>query len=557
MARRRKYPVGIQSFERLREDGYIYVDKTPLIYKMITEGTAYFLSRPRRFGKSLLTTTLQAVFEGRRDLFEAFTTLDGVEQPALYIAGTDWRWEQHPVLRFDFSQSKEYTIAMLEELIDATLSRYERRYDITPRYKGDSLRLAEIIEEAHRQTGQRVAVLVDEYDNFMLHSIGDQALEKEVRCHFSNLFSPLKALDEHLQFVFITGISKFSQMGVFSSLNQLKNISMLSAYETLCGISEQELTTVMRPDIEWLAEERGLDYEQQLAELKARYDGYHFSPRMTDMYNPFSLLNAFDGAELRDYWFESATPSALIDMLKQMPPIEITDLEAVRCAASVFDHPFESYEHPLPPLFQSGYLTIKAYQPDREMFTLGFPNMEVRRGFADNLYQFVTAVKGIDSGRNVFLDAYYDFRDTADLPAFIAALQTFFAGIPYHLEQGNQNEHHYHSILYTLLTAFGADLRCERLRVGELCSGMEPSAQGRSDITLLMPQGIYIMELKYDRTQDGQPSDGAAVAAAALQQIRDRGYAVKYRLDGRPVTLVGLCFSSEKRNVTAWQSQPL
>jgi hypothetical protein len=548
MARRRKYPVGIQSFERLREDGYIYVDKTPLIYKMITEGKAYFLSRPRRFGKSLLTTTLQAVFEGRRDLFEAFTTVDGVEQPALFIAGTDWRWEAHPVLRFDFSQSKTYTIPMLEELIDATLLRYEKQYGITPRYKGDSLRLAEIIEEAHRQTGQRVVVLVDEYDNFMLHSIGEPALEKEVRSHFSSLFSPLKSLDEHLQFILFTGISKFSQMGVFSSLNQLKNISMLSSFETLCGISEQELTTAMRPDIEWLAEERGLTYEQQLAELKSRYDGYHFSPRMTDIYNPFSLLNAFDGAELRDYWFESATPGSLIDILAQMPPLDLTELDGIECDASAFDRPFNSYDNPLPALFQSGYLTITNCDQDEyeTLYTLGLPNLEVRRGFASVLYEYVMAVKGVDTVRSVFLQAYTRFRRTADLPAFIAALQTFFAGIPYHLEQGNQNEHHYHSILYTLLTAFGADLRCE-----------EPTAKGRADITLLMPKGIYIMELKYDPTPDGQPSDTAAVAAAALQQIRDRGYADKYRLDGRPITLVGLCFSSTERNVTDWQSQPL
>ena len=545
MARRRKYPVGIQSFEKLRKDGFVYVDKTQLIYKMITEGMAYFLSRPRRFGKSLLTTTLAAVFEGRRDLFEAFTADDGTQQPALYIAQTDWRWEAHPVLRFDFSRDLQ-SIKELDKLIDDTLSEYEQKYGITPADPEPFLRFPKLVKAAHEQTQKRVVVIVDEYDKLMLHSIGNPEDEQIVRQRFKGLFSPLKALDEHLQFVFITGISKFSQMGVFSSLNQLKNISMLSAYETLCGISEQELTTVMKPDIEWLAEERGLDYEGQLAELKARYDGYHFSPRMTDMYNPFSLLNAFDGAELRDYWFESATPSALIDMLRQMPPLELTDLDGKRCPITAFDLPFDSYKSPLPVLYQSGYLTIKTYQRDREMYTLGFPNTEVRRGFANSLYQIVTQTQPNDSARSVFLDAYYDFRDTADLPAFIAALQTFFAGLPYHLEQGNQNEHHYHSILYTLLTAFGADLRCE-----------ETSAQGRADITLLMPKGIYIMELKYERQQESTASDATSVAAAALQQIRDRGYADKYRLDGRPITLIGLCFSSEQRNVTAWQADTI
>ncbi|MBO4801467.1 MAG: ATP-binding protein [Bacteroidaceae bacterium] len=545
MAQKRKYPIGIQSFESLRKDGYLYIDKTPLIYKMITEGKSYFLSRPRRFGKSLLTTTLQAIFEGKRDLFEEFTTADGVHQPALFIAGTDWRWEVHPVLRFDFSGDLK-SIGELDKLINDILSDFEQKYGLSSKEPEPVLRFPKIVKAAHEQTGQRVVVIVDEYDKLMLHSIGNPEEAEAVRIRFKGLFSPLKNLDEHLQFVFITGISKFSQMGVFSSLNQLKNISMLSSYETICGISEQELTTAMQPDIEWLAEERGLDYNQQLSELKERYDGYHFSSRLTDMYNPFSLLNAIDGAELRDYWFESATPSALISLLSQMPPLELTELEPVRCPATSFDRPIESFDNPLPVLFQSGYLTITGYQPDREMFTLGFPNKEVRRGFADNLYQYVTAVKGFDRGRSAFLDAYYDFRDSADLSSFIAALQTFFAGLPYYLEQNNKNEAHYHSILYTLLTAFGANIRCE-----------EPSAQGRADLTLLMPKGIYIMELKCERLQDHQPADGTAVAANALQQIRDRGYADKYRLDGRSITLVGLCFSSETRNITNWQSQPL
>lgn len=239
----RKYPVGIQSFETIRRDGYIYIDKTPLIYKMISEGKPYFLSRPRRFGKSLLCSTLAAVFEGRRELFEAFTTEDGIEQPQLFIANTNWRWEKHPVLRFDFSAGDLRTIDQLDRLIDSTLRRHETQYGIAPSVTDTNLRLQELLRITHEQTGRRAVVIVDEYDNFILHSIGDKEKTDLARQRFQNLFGPLKEMDDHLQFVFVTGISKFSQMGIFSKLNQLNNISMTDEYDSICGISEEELTT--------------------------------------------------------------------------------------------------------------------------------------------------------------------------------------------------------------------------------------------------------------------------------------------------------------------------
>ena len=531
MSIKRKYPVGIQSFETIRKDGYLYVDKTPLVYKMITEGKPYFLSRPRRFGKSLLISTLQAVFEGRRDLFEAFTTEQGVEQPQLFIATTDWKWEKYPVLRFDFSKDVS-SIEKLEKLISETLSNYENQFDITPDEPDSFLRMDKIIRIAHQTTGKRVVVLVDEYDKMMLHSIGDHELEDSVRTHFKELFSPLKSLDDHLQFVFITGISKFSQMGVFSTINQLKNISMLPAFDSICGISEEELTTQLHPDIEQLAEKRGETYDETLSELKSMYDGYHFSEGMTDMYNPFSLVNAFDSGLTKKFWFESATPSALIDMLRQMPPFQLSDIDGKRCPDTAFDLPFDSYQNPLPALYQSGYLTIKDFRADRQMYTLGFPNQEVRTGFADCLYQIISNTRPDNKDRNVFLDAYYDFRDSDDLPAFIEAIKTFYASIPYQWEKDNKNEHYYHALLYTLLTAFGADVKAE-----------EPSAKGQSDLVLLMPKGIYVIEIKYDQS-----------AEEALDQIDRKGYAGKYLQDGRPVTNVGISFSSEERNITEWKS---
>ena len=531
MAPLRKYPVGIQSFESIRTGGYIYVDKTPLIYKMITEGKPYFLSRPRRFGKSLLCSTLEAVFQGRRELFEAFTTKEGIQQPQLFIATTDWEWERHPVIRFDFSKTRDYTIEVLERQIDYTLSHYEELYGIVSPAPDSSLRFERIILEAHRQTGRPVVVLVDEYDTFMLHSIGDPELEKGVRTLFSTLFSPLKALDDHLQFVFITGISKFSQMGIFSTLNNLGNISLVPAYEALCGITDEELVSQLHPDIQLLAEKQEESYEETYAELKRMYDGYHFSHRLTDIYNPFSLFKAFAYGEISDYWFDSATPSAVIDMLAQMPPIQLTDIDGVNCPAGDFDIPFNSYSKPIPVLYQSGYLTIKDYRKTRNTYTLGLPNLEVRRGFANSLYQLMAEWREADKDKNALMDAYYDFLETDDLPPFIEAVKVFFAGIPYHLNE--KGEHHYHAILYTLLTAFGADIIAE-----------EPSAKGRADLVLKTQKGIYVIELKYDGT-----------AEEALGQIDQRGYAEKHRLDGRPVTKVGIAFSSKERNITEWKSK--
>ena len=538
MAPLRKYPVGIQSFGSIRMDGYVYVDKTPLIYKMITEGKPYFLSRPRRFGKSLLCSTLEAVFQGRRELFEAFTTEDGIEQPQLFIATTNWKWDRYPVIRFDFSQGKEYTLQALDRMIDFTLAKYEREYGLDGRANsGFNTRFISIVEEAHRQMGKRVVVIVDEYDNFMLHSIGDSELEEGVRTCFSNLFSPLKSLDDHLQFVFITGISKFSQMGIFSTLNNLSNISMAADYESLCGITEEELTTLLKPDVELLAQKRHETCQETFGELKRRYDGYHFSRQRTDVFNPFSLFNAFKLGEISDYWFDSATPSAVIEMLAKMPPLSLTDIDGVNCPAERFDVPFNSYDDPLPVLFQSGYLTIKDYDYDFEEYELGLPNAEVRKGFANSLYNYSWGVKGIDTNKNAMYSAYKNFQRYDDLPAFIEAIKAFFAGIPYHLAEKNVDERkretaerHYHVILYTLLVAFGADIRIE-----------ESTAKGRSDIVLKMPKSIYVMELKVDDTAEN-----------ALAQINLRGYADKYLSDGRTVTKVGISFSSAERNITDW-----
>ena len=526
----KKLPTGIQTFEKIREENFLYVDKTELVYRLANEHSYVFLSRPRRFGKSLLVDTLAAVFEGRRELFEEMTLKDGTVQPKLFIATTDWKWERYPVLRFDFSKSNLTSIEKLDEYVNDTLSGYEQQYDIPPSKASSSIRMVNIIHAAERKMGRKVVVLVDEYDNMMLHCLGVAPMQKLVRERFQDLFTPLKGEDSHLKFVFITGISKFSQMGIFSKLNQLKNISMVSAYETICGISEEELVTTLHSDIELLAEHQGNNYETMFGELKANYDGYHFGRGKTDMYNPFSLFNAFDTGYVGSYWFDSATPSSLFHMLANMPPIDMADIDGTKCEAGDFDQPFDSYEAPLPILYQSGYLTIKEYLPHRDQYVLGFPNKEVRKGFATSLYRYVANTQTDVRNRSVFQNAWLDFRDDGDLAAFIEALKVFFAGVPYMID--DKNEHHFHAMLYTLFVSFGADVVAEDL-----------SSKGRADLTLKMPKGIYILELKYDDTAD-----------AALQQIDERGYADKYALDGRPITKVGLAFSSKERNITEWKN---
>lgn len=528
-AAKRKYPIGIQSFEKIRRGGYVYVDKTELIYKLISEGCPYFFSRPRRFGKSLLVSTLQAVFEGKRELFEEMTLKDGTRQPCLFIATTDWDWEPRPVLHFDFSGGDIETIEQLDELIDNMLKGYERLYRISETSGGTNERMKTIIRTSHAQTGQRVVVLVDEYDNFILHHLDNPQQSKIARQRFQNLFGPLKEMDDHLEFVFITGISKFSQMGIFSKLNQLKNISLRPDFEALCGITEEELVSTLRPDIEHLASLNGIDFEQQVDELKNMYDGYHFSHGLTDIYNPFSLMNALDANMLSNYWFASGTSSALIEMLAQMPPIELQDLVGISIESTAFDLPISSFDDPIPLLYQSGYLTINDYRKDRNLYQLGFPNKEVRQGFADCLFQHVTNSKPSSRWRSALLNAYYNFRDSDDLPSFIEALKSFYASVPYQLD--NKNEHHYHALLYTLLTAFGADVSAE-----------ESTAQGRSDIVLRMPKTIYILEIKYDKS-----------AEIALRQISDKDYAGKYHLDSRPIVKVALTFSGETRNIAEWK----
>ena len=383
MQEERGYAVGVQLFDRIRESGAVYVDKTALVYKMVTtKAVNFFLSRPRRFGKSLLVDTLRCYFEGRKELFEGL---------AIYDLEKDWR--KYPVIRLDLSYGKYYEKERVHGTLDTILKDQEERWNVTEiddAYNYDS-RLTRLIKAAHDQTGEKVVVLVDEYDAPMLDSMNDPELQEYIRNRVRSLFSPLKAQSQYLRFVFLTGISKFSQLSVFSELNNLQQLTFNPDYEGICGITEEELLTQLKPDIEILAEklnERdqryGIThtYDSVVADLKYWYDGYHFSDKLTDIYCPWSLINAFAMGRIMNFWFSTGTPTSLINILRTRTGITLTELEGYSAKLSRFDAPTERITDPIPALFQSGYLTLKEYDGRRNEWKLGFPNEEVREGFA-------------------------------------------------------------------------------------------------------------------------------------------------------------------------------
>ena len=384
MAEKRGYAIGMQDFPTMIQRGGLYIDKTAYVYKMAhTMGTYFFLSRPRRFGKSLLISTLQAYFEGRKELFDG-----------LAVSQMEQEWTQYPVIRLDLSAGKYYNMDAALQTIGFLLERQEKRYGL-PVNNSETFgkRLTAIIEAAYEQTGRQVVVLVDEYDAPMLDTVTKPDLQDQIRERIRDLFSPLKAEAPYLRFVFLTGISKFSQLSVFSELNNLNMLTFDPKYEGVCGITEEELLTQMRPDIEWLAESmsrwspKALTYNDTLERLKRMYDGYHFSKEMTDVYNPWSLIYAFEKGDIQNYWFSTGTPSSLINLLRTKR-LNLPDLEHLEVNMERFDAPTECITDPVPVLFQSGYLTLKSYNAEDNTYTLGFPNAEVYEGFSRSLYRY-------------------------------------------------------------------------------------------------------------------------------------------------------------------------
>ena len=491
-----------------------------------------FLSRPRRFGKSLLCSTLKEYFLGNKDLFRGLR-IDGLEKD----------WAKFPVIHLDFSSCKTTDLKAIKIYLSKMLAEYEHEYalisdkEYEKERKGakdvtdiSNVRLGDIVKAAFKKTGQKVAIIIDEYDALMLNAIHDDNLQDKIREQQNNFFSPLKELDPYIRFVFITGITKFSQMSIFSTLNNLQDISLLPEYETLCGISHEELMTVLKPDIQKFAEKNGYSFEDTVKYFKAKYDGYNFSCEMRGVFNPYSVIKALNDKQLNDYWFNSGTPSALLKLISKFN-IKMEDYEGVECGASRFNKPVEKITDLVPFLFQSGYLTIKGYKSfaDEEnvyqTFTLGYPNGEVRMAFANSLYtDYYKATENI-----ALRDAYIDFKINDDLDAFIEHLKIFFDGFPFSLN--NMNEKHYHSILYTVLTSFGAHVAANR-----------ETALGKADLVLYMPKTIYVIELKYDQSLE-----------SAKKQIRSRRYAKAHLDSGKRIVKLAVKFSSKDRNIEGYE----
>ena len=527
----RGYAVGVQMFDWMRERGSVYIDKTEYIWKMVTtDAVNFFLSRPRRFGKSLLVDTLRCYFEGRKELFEG-----------LYIYNKEKEWRKHPVIRLDLSNGKYYEKERVHGTINVILEQQERKFGITKPADPTNYdaRLTRLIETAYEQTGEKVVILIDEYDAPMLDSMNDPELQDYIRNRVRNLFSPLKAQAQYLRFVFLTGISKFSQLSVFSELNNLQQLTFDSNYEGICGITQEELLTQMKPDIEILAEKMDqlsqqwgerYDYEHTVSKLKYWYDGYHFSDHMTDIYCPWSLVNAFTMGRIFNFWFSTGTPTSLINILRARTNISIVDLEGYSAKLSRFDAPTERITDPIPALYQSGYLTLKEYDGRRNEWKLGFPNEEVREGFAECLYKYYME-DYVGSGDTLGI-AFNDLRfKDKTFEQFIDVIRRWYAGIPYSITDKNQNEQLYQSLLYAAFMAVGADISAE-----------EQTSDGRMDIVLKVPDAIYILELKYGKT-----------AEEATDQIIAKDYAVRFATDTRPVWAVGLNISEDRRTIDQYK----
>ena len=512
---RRLYPIGIQTFEKIRTRNYMYVDKTEYIYRMVhADSNYFFLSRPRRFGKSLLTSTLEAYFQGRKDLFKGL---------AMDLLETEWT--EYPVLRFDMSLGKHMEKEQLERYLSSQLELMEHKYGILTESPDANIRLTNLIRRAYEQTGRQVVVLIDEYDAPLLDVVHEEKNLPVLRNIMRNFYSPLKACDPYLRFVFLTGITKFSQLSIFSELNNIKNISMLPGYAAICGITEEEIATQMDEDLDILAGRLNVNCEEVVKKLKAHYDGYHFTWPSPDIYNPFSLLNAFADGRLDSYWFGSGTPTYLIEMLNRFGvlPSKIGGNEVV---AADFDAPTERMESITPLLYQSGYVTIKGYDEMFQIYTLDIPNAEVRIGLMRSLIPYYVTRDTQATNTTVVNLARALVR--GDMDGMLRLLQTFLSTVPYC--DRTDYEGHYQQMLYIIFSLLGAYVDVE-----------VRTPMGRVDMVMRTATTLYIVELKLNQS-----------AEAAIQQIDLKNYPERFALCGLPMVKVSINFDMERHTLKDW-----
>ncbi len=523
MEKMRLYTAGIADFESIREKGRIYVDKTDLIYRLTQESKFVFLSRPRRFGKSLLCSTLKYYFQGRKDLFEG-----------LAMAELEKDWKQYPVLHFDISACKnKWEITQIVDELHSQLDYHERRYKWEKTEGSPGERFKKLIQQAHEKTGLKAVVILDEYDAPLLDYLHQPESLAQVRRIMQEFYQVVKICDADEQFVFITGITKFSQLSIFSTLNNLSNISMNPAYAALCGITKEELLTVFDQDIQMVADRYKQPKEWMIDRLKLNYDGYHFCGDSPDIFNPFSLMNVFVSKQLDYYWFASGTPTFLFEQMKRFNT-NLLELEQLQVPSSQFDAPTEGMTSALPLLYQAGYLTIKGYDFISNNYTLDFPNAEVKVGFMEN---FMTRIMNLGApNARGFAGNFYAALYNHNTEEALKAMQAFFASIPY-LEFGEKEldditkyKAYYEVLTYVVFSIFNYRTFTQ-VKV----------ARGRTDLVVFMHDAVYVMELKMHGT-----------AQEALDQINSKDYAIPYQADGKPVVKIGIAFSQETKTLKEW-----
>lgn len=519
----RYYPVGIQTFRKIIEEGYVYVDKTDLMWHMQNKRSYVFLSRPRRFGKSLLSSTLHSFFAGEKELFRG-----------LKIMELEQEWKQYPVIHLDLSIAKGKESANeLRRTLMLLLSRQDL-YSEAPSEKTPGELLTGMIQRVNRETGKQVVVIVDEYDAPLLDVLHDENTLNAMRQVMQEFFVPLKASDAMIKFCFITGITKFSQLSIFSTINNLTNISLWPQFSAICGITEHELSSALAEDVKIMAQANGLTSEQMHQRLKLQFDGYHFSEKSEEIYNPFSLLKAFDSKKIAPYWFDSGTPSFLIKQMQHFGT-DIMSLDSLMVPATAFDKPTESMTSALPLLYQTGYLTIKDYDSESEVYTLALPNQEVRIGYTDGL---IPAYIGLDSTdvKSGFALKFWRALKQGNINQAMKEMQSYMAGLPYvegfkkKLEEATTKEGFYEYTMYLIFSMLNVYARTQ-----------VKCQKGRIDLVVWMPNTVYVFELKIEGS-----------AEKALAQIDDHNYAIPYKADGQKVIKIGVKFDAQTRVPEDW-----
>lgn len=508
------YPIGIQTFEKLRNEGFVYVDKTSLVYKMVQEGNYYFLNRPRRFGKSLLISTLKAYFEGKRELFQGLA-MERLEQ----------KWRIHPVIHLDLNIEKYDSEASLDNILDSNLTQWEKLYGSEPSERSFSLRFAGVIGRAYEKTGERVVILVDEYDKPLLQTISNKLLQDKYRTTLKSFYGVLKTMDECIRFALLTGVTKFGKVSVFSDLNNLNDISMDHRYTEICGISENELHQYFKEDIQRIADIEGITYAEISNRLRKNYDGYHFAPNTAGIYNPFSILNTLARLEFGSYWFETGTPSYLVELLRNNDyALEEIDKTVVGTESLIGIDATDT--DPIPVIYQSGYLTISDYDKEFGLFTLGYPNEEVKQGFIKFLLPYYVYCKSSEH-KTIIRDFVLSLR-SGNADRFMQQMQSLMAGIPYELVR--ELEVHYQNVIYIITKLLGIYVQAEYR-----------TSNGRIDLLMATDKYIYILELKHEGS-----------AQEALEQINSKDYALPFCIDGRQVIKIGANVSKDTRNIDEW-----